>query len=489
MIRFTSALLAAAVMLIVPAFAETAVVTPSKGLNMRSGPGTDYRVITTLPYNTEVTVTGSSGGWYSVSYAGMNGYVSSSYLRFTSGGSVPSGMPSAPSIFSGGSPMPGSPAIYSGGGTGTSPSIFSDTPQSANPAPVQNYVPQGAYPVTVTSSPQSTYYAYITGDYVRLRTGPSVSYTIITTLRKGSTVTVTGTYGDWTKCIYNGENGFVSSQYVSPQQSSTVPVNQQSVSPSIFGGQSQNGIQPQTQPSGTTPSSPQGYSVTPVAKKLGYITGNNVRFRSGPSTDYDIIGEFRYGNTIYITGRVGEWVAATADGKSGFVSGRYVSEGAYTPPAPQQPEAPAAQPVQDSGQNQPPVQPEQQTQVYSAVTGDQVAQFALSLQGSKYNYGGTSPEEGFDCSGFVWYVYRHFGLTLQRTAADQAKNGVHVDPADLKPGDVLCFNSGYNYIGHSGIYIGNGQFIHAATSTTGVVVTDLSGNYSERGYEARRIIT
>jgi len=96
---------------------------------------------------------------------------------------------------------------------------------------------------------------------------------------------------------------------------------------------------------------------------------------------------------------------------------------------------------------------------------------------------------GFDCSGLVYYVYKQFGITLARTAAEQAKNGVPVEPADLRPGDILCFSSGYNYIGHAGIYIGKGQFVHAATSKTGVIVTDLSGYYSEKGYVARRIIT
>lgn len=79
-------------------------------------------------------------------------------------------------------------------------------------------------------------------------------------------------------------------------------------------------------------------------------------------------------------------------------------------------------------------------------------------------------------------------MTLNRVAADQAKNGVHVEPSELQPGDLLCFYSGSSYIGHVGIYIGNGRFVHASNSTTGVIISELSGYYVTRGYEARRIL-
>ena len=123
------------------------------------------------------------------------------------------------------------------------------------------------------------------------------------------------------------------------------------------------------------------------------------------------------------------------------------------------------------------------------VTGQQIANFALQFVGYRYTWGGKAPETGFDCSGFVYYVYSQFGYTLNRVACDQAQNGVHVDPKDLQPGDVLCFYSNDNYyIGHTGIYIGNNKFIHASTSTTGVIITELGGYYFTRGYEARRIV-
>ena len=123
----------------------------------------------------------------------------------------------------------------------------------------------------------------------------------------------------------------------------------------------------------------------------------------------------------------------------------------------------------------------------SGATGIDVAEFACRFLGAKYTWAGKDPSTGFDCSGFVWYVYSQFGYELNRVAASQAKNGIHVDLSDLRMGDVLCFYTYGSYIGHSGIYIGNGKFIHAANSSSGVIITELS-KYPCYGVEARRII-
>lgn len=118
-------------------------------------------------------------------------------------------------------------------------------------------------------------------------------------------------------------------------------------------------------------------------------------------------------------------------------------------------------------------------------TGQEVADFAQQYVGYSYKWGGSSPETGFDCSGFVYYVYQQFGYELNRTAADQASNGSHVEPDALEPGDVLCFYKG-SYIGHSGIYVGDGNYVHSQDSATGVVVSPLSERTG--GFEARRIL-
>ena len=118
-------------------------------------------------------------------------------------------------------------------------------------------------------------------------------------------------------------------------------------------------------------------------------------------------------------------------------------------------------------------------------TGQEVAAFAQQYVGYNYVWGGKSPETGFDCSGLVYYVYQQFGYELNRTAAEQAGNGSHVEADALEPGDVLCFYKG-GTIGHSGIYIGDGNYVHAQDSATGVVISPLSER--KGGFEARRIL-
>lgn len=122
----------------------------------------------------------------------------------------------------------------------------------------------------------------------------------------------------------------------------------------------------------------------------------------------------------------------------------------------------------------------------AAALGAEIAEYARQFEGWAYHYGGKTPETGFDCSGLVCYVYEHFGITLSRTAAAQAKEGEQIERWQLRAGDIICFKSG-SYIGHVGIYLGGNQFIHAESTATGVVISEFAGYYENRGYELRRI--
>ena len=119
-----------------------------------------------------------------------------------------------------------------------------------------------------------------------------------------------------------------------------------------------------------------------------------------------------------------------------------------------------------------------------------ICDYALQFEGGKYFWGGSSPETGFDCSGFVKYVFAQFGFELNRIAEDQALNGVHVDEEDIMPGDILCFYSSKakTYIGHVGIYLGNRLYIHAQNARNGIIVSDLDDPWLPRIFEARRIV-
>jgi cell wall-associated NlpC family hydrolase len=124
---------------------------------------------------------------------------------------------------------------------------------------------------------------------------------------------------------------------------------------------------------------------------------------------------------------------------------------------------------------------------YSGTAGELLA-YASKFLGVGYVYGGSSPS-GFDCSGFTKYVFGNFGITLNRIAADQAIQGVWVDKGQLQPGDLVFFaTSGGTYINHAGIYMGDGNFIHASSGGGKVMVSSLwSGFYSNTYITALRV--
>jgi peptidoglycan DL-endopeptidase CwlO len=97
--------------------------------------------------------------------------------------------------------------------------------------------------------------------------------------------------------------------------------------------------------------------------------------------------------------------------------------------------------------------------------------FARRLLGVRYVYGGTSPSSGFDCSGFTRYVFAHFGVTLPHYTFGQYDLGHSVPRSRLQPGDLVFFDG----VGHVGLYIGHGRFIHAPHTGTRVSVDSLSG--------------
>ena len=119
----------------------------------------------------------------------------------------------------------------------------------------------------------------------------------------------------------------------------------------------------------------------------------------------------------------------------------------------------------------------------ASASASSVVSYAKQFLGCKYVYGGTSPS-GFDCSGFAQYVYKHFGVNLNRTAAAQYSNGKSV--TNLQAGDLVMF--GKSGINHVGIYIGGNTFIHAANPSKGVRTDSMSTGYYKTNYVgARRI--
>lgn len=109
--------------------------------------------------------------------------------------------------------------------------------------------------------------------------------------------------------------------------------------------------------------------------------------------------------------------------------------------------------------------------------GADVADLAQQYVGSPYHWGGISPA-GFDCTGFVLWVYSQFGVSMPHNEAGELASGSSVASDDLQPGDILVFGNTYRRgLSHAGIYVGEGRFVHAADESHGVMISNLWDGY------------
>lgn len=128
--------------------------------------------------------------------------------------------------------------------------------------------------------------------------------------------------------------------------------------------------------------------------------------------------------------------------------------------------------------------------VHADMQPEEISMYAVSLVGSPYRLGGTSPETGLDCSGFVGHVFREAaGMALPRDSRAISEAAQPLTREELRPGDLVFFNTLNRAFSHVGIYLGDDRFVHASSSRTGsVVVSNLTDRYwRERFDGARRI--
>ena len=271
------------------------------------------------------------------------------------------------------------------------------------------------------------------GSSLRLRAGAGTNTAILTNLPHQAQVEVLDrAENGWYHVSYKGMVGYVSPDYLIVTEVSTEPeVPEVPVSPS------------------DTPA-----DETDDGLFIKVLRGP-LNVRTGPGADYERVGRLSTGRTVRVIDSLDGWYQIEA----GYVSGDYVRE---------MDAAEALKP--DKGQ--------------------EIVDYALQFLGYRYVYGGSSPETGFDCSGFTSYVYKQFDYGLYRSASDQLQNGVSVSRDELLPGDLVLFRKNTsNPASHVGLYIGDGQFIHAATATVGVIISSLSENYWSTGFVGgRRIV-
>lgn len=325
---------------------------------------------------------------------------------------------------------------------------------------------------TTTTPSTTTKTGTVTATSLYVRSGPSTAHSIVTTLSKGHVVTITGTASTgWHQVkTATGKSGYVGPNYIKVSSTTSGDTNNGSTNNGNTNTGSNN--------SQTGVYVVQSYS---TISKVGKVNTNSLNVRSGPSTSYGVKGSVTKGNVVGILKQYsnGWYEVKLANGTTGCVSGSYLTITAGT-------SSDITSGTTSGGTN---TGGNTGTSTNVSAKVQAVVNMVKAQVGKPYVWGATGPSS-FDCSGLTYYCYRNAaGITLNRTSSAQASNGRYVSKSNLQPGDLVFFNSGTSTIRHVGMYVGNGQFIHAPAPGQRVKYENLYSSYYVRGYvTARRII-
>lgn len=256
------------------------------------------------------------------------------------------------------------------------------------------------------------YVLYIDAGVLNFRSGPSVFSEVLGRFSVGDKVTCIGANDEWVQVKHDGQTGYLKSEFTSRSM------------------------------------------VFREENETVYIDANSLNMRSEPNTSSEILTTLSRNQKLTRTGIGDGWSRVkSSDGKTGYVVSEYLTTRAPV----------VARSSSSSGSSS-------SAPVNSS--GNKIVDYAYSALGVRYVYAGSSMS-GFDCSGFTSWVYRQVGISIPRSTSGYYNLGYSVSLSDMKPGDVLCMNTrrsgDRSTITHVGIYVGNGNMIHAS-STNGKIV-------------------
>lgn len=442
--------------------AVSGVVT-ADALNVRSAGNTSSSVLGTLYKGDNITIVESVNGWHKINFNNKVGWVYGEFIETKK--SIESNSNKVGTI--------NADSLNIRSGAGTSYSILGSLKGGAKIDIINST--NGWFQINCNGTT-----GYVSGEYVTLstgnsdssrpsrggsesnssvnksgtvkvsalnfRTGPGTNYDVIQSLKQGTKLEITEEVNGWYKCVYNSNTGYVSKEFVSLSDSSTTV--------------------PTPAPAPETPT-----TVPTINGKVALISVEALNIRSGAGTNYSKVEVARYGDRFPIIAHSNGWYKISIGGKEGWIYGEYIK-------------------IINSTDVVPPVVNET-SPTQSKYTGEDIVAKAEKYLGTPYLWGGFTPL-GFDCSGLVQYVYRQFGIELERTSYYQVHQGVAVSRDELKPGDLLFFttdDSRPDSVSHVGIYKGNDLFIQAPKPGDVVRISNLnSAYYSTRYYTAKRIL-
>lgn len=411
-------------------------------VNLRKGPGTSYSRVAVGNKGDKAYIIGIQNGWYKVIFGDDICFIRSDYLDLTEVPYENKSSSHSPKFFRGGKSLGTAPSAGAlSGNTGSSAADKNETSKEEpkkEPSSTQN---------NTTSSTQSDDIKYgigfTTGSGLRLRDKASSSGNIITSANKNEVVVVLDKVGSWYKVIYNLKEGYMHADYVKVS--------------------------------------------TKENAELGYGKANTgANLRKGPGASYSVVDTASKGEKAYIIGIENGWyrvifgkhvcyvrsdlldlTEVPYENRASSKSPKFYRSGKSLGTEP------SAEALNGSSASKPSTGSGSTTKV----TGSEIVSKAKQYLGVPYKYGGTTPS-GFDCSGFVYYVFRSLGINISRTQATMYAQGKAIKKSELQPGDLVFFQNTYKAgISHVGIYVGGGKFIHSPSSGKVVSYADLNSDY------------
>lgn len=398
---------------------------------LREQPNTEAKILELISNGEEVKILEEKDGWYKVEYKQITGYLRTDLVETSNKNEK------------------------------TDVNINEANEQTTQPT--ENVIPQtttetGVEPIQEQGIEKGKQYKLITN--IRLKTIPLISAIELDEVIKEAQVEVIEILNDWAKIkTAEGKEGW------------TIKTNLTSIEAVSE--------QPTVQ---TTANLTQAENTQQVQKtKKMYVNAQTVNLRAEASKTSQTVKQLALNTEVTVMTTVNGWAYVEVNGIKGYISESLLAstkkETSRSSTTERETTKKTNTPATNNTVNNTPV-----PSVPSS-KGVAVATYAQQFLGCAYKHAGTSPS-GFDCSGFTQYVYKNFGVTLNRTAAAQYSNGTAV--TDLQPGDLLMF--GKSSINHVGIYIGGNQFIHAANPSKGVRIDSVSSSYYKSNYRgARRI--
>lgn len=465
--------------------ADTAKVSVETA-RLRKEASEDATILELISLGEKVEILGQSGNWYQVEYKGITGYLRNDLIQ-VDGETQSNGSETATS----GETVDTSATAQNNTQTGNEVGTTSENnPQAENANNLtgtentestepQNTTGEQANGDTTTTGTTDTTENEedLTGKYqftqdVEIKITPLINSLTVSSVKSGDTIEIQDKVNDWVLVSNENIQGWARFNILSKVEETD-----------------QNQVLTTENIAQTTPETQEQPEAQEPQTKTMYVNSQTVNVRSAASQEASVVTQLSINTQVTVISEQNGWAEVTYNGGNGYIASNLLSETiSQTSRGSSTPRTGITDTIDkqtdNSSTNNNQELNDSSSNVSTSSKGADVLAYAMQFVGYPYVYGGSSTS-GFDCSGFTQYVYKHFGVTLNRTAAAQSSNGTAVSRSNLQPGDLVMFGSPIN---HVGIYAGGGRIVHAANPSRGVTTDTINSGYYNTNYVcARRI--